>query len=78
MKEVRETKPKDYIKGSGIAVFSEIDKQFNYETLWSARDDDDPEERLTEYADWLKKALPEYIDATLRKYLHLITDSEKK
>lgn len=71
-------KPKDYIKGSGIAVFSEIDKQFNYETLWSARDDDNPKERLTKYAEWLKKELPVYIDATLEKYLHLITGSEEK
>jgi hypothetical protein len=72
--------PQDCLRGPGMAVFSEIDNQFNYEALLAVRNDnnnDDMEKRLTDYAGWLKKALPDYIDATLEKYLHLITGREK-
>ncbi|MBR1592824.1 MAG: hypothetical protein IJ666_07430 [Ruminococcus sp.] len=68
---------KDFIKHSGIQAFSEIDNQFFHETTWAVRSDDDVEERLKSYAEWLKKSLSEYIDATLEKHLHLISDSEK-
>lgn len=68
---------KDFIKGTGAAVFANIDEQFNYEFVWSVREDNEPHERLKSYAEWLKKSLPDYIDATLEKYLHLISDSDE-
>ena len=61
------SKVTDFIKHSGIQAFSEIDNQFSHETVWAARSDDDVEERLKSYAKWLKKALSEYIDATIEK-----------
>ena len=62
-----------YSSRTAYEVLDSINKGFN-ETVFCAlhNHDTDSEEYILGYAEWLKKSLSEYIDATLEKYMHFI------
>ena len=70
----------DFADRNEFEILSTIDKSFNEKTQWTNHClDVEPKKFMTAYAEWLKKELSEYVDATLAKYLHFTySDSENE